>query len=219
MIGLSSGSWAQVIANNRDVESLTIIEINRGYLELIAKHDDVKSILNNPKIRIVEDDGRRWLRHHPDARFDAVVSNTTWHFRADITNLLSSEFLGLVQQHLKPGGIFFYNTTNSRRAQRTGCSVFSYGARFLNHLVLSQTPIAWDHARWRRTLEAYSIDGKPGFAADDADRARLDALMADFRPDGPTIEPCPQLLEATTGQALVTDDNMGTEWRYFLGLE
>ncbi|RTE90499.1 fused MFS/spermidine synthase [Bradyrhizobium sp. LVM 105] len=219
MIGLSSGSWAQVIANNPDVESLTIVEINRGYLELIAKHEDVRSILNNPKIRIVEDDGRRWLRHHPDARFDAVVSNTTWHFRANITNLLSSEFLGLVQQHLKPGGIFFYNTTNSRRAQRTGCTVFSHGARFLNHMVLSQTPIAWDHDRWRRTLETYSIDGKPEFASDDADRARLDALIADFRQDGPTIEPCPQLLEATTGQALVTDDNMGTEWRYFLGLE
>ncbi|MCA1364984.1 fused MFS/spermidine synthase [Bradyrhizobium sp. IC3069] len=219
MIGLSSGSWAQVIANNPDVDSLTIVEINRGYLELIAKHDDVRSILNNPKIKIVEDDGRRWLRHHPDAQFDAVVSNTTWHFRANITNLLSSEFLSLVQQHLKPDGIFFYNTTNSRRAQRTGCIAFSYGARFLNHMVLSQTPIAWDHGRWRRTLEAYSIDGKPEFASDGTDGARLDALMADFRQDGPAIEPCPQLLEATTGQTLVTDDNMGMEWRYFLGLE
>lgn len=219
MIGLSSGSWAQVIANNPDVESLTIVEINGGYLELIAKHDDVKSILSNPKIKIIEDDGRRWLRHHPGAQFDAVVSNTTWNFRANATNLLSSEFLGLVRQHLKPGGVFFYNTTNSRRVQRTGCTAFSYGARFLNHLVLSQTPIAWDYARWRRTLESYSIDGKPEFASDDIDRARLDALMADFRLDGPTIEPCPQLLEATTGQKLVTDDNMGTEWRYFLGLD
>jgi hypothetical protein len=115
--------------------------------------------------------------------------------------------------------VFFYNTTNSRRAQRTGCTAFPYGARFLNHLVLSQAPIAWDYARWRHTLETYSIDGKPEFASDDADRAPLDALMADFRLDGPTIEPCPQLLEATAGQKLVTDDNMGTEWRYFLGLE
>ena len=28
-----------------------------------------------------------------------------------------------------------------------------------------------------------------------------------------------QLLEATAGQTLVTDDNMGMEWRYSLGLE
>ena len=32
MIGLSSGSWAQVIANNPDVASLTIVEINPGYV-------------------------------------------------------------------------------------------------------------------------------------------------------------------------------------------
>jgi spermidine synthase len=34
MIGLSSGSWAQVIANNPDVASLTVIEINPGYIAL-----------------------------------------------------------------------------------------------------------------------------------------------------------------------------------------
>ena len=32
MIGLSSGSWAQVIAGNPDVASLTVVEINPGYL-------------------------------------------------------------------------------------------------------------------------------------------------------------------------------------------
>jgi spermidine synthase len=219
MIGLSSGSWAQVIANNPEVSSLTVVEINRGYLELIATHDDVKSILHNPKVKIIEDDGRRWLGHHPDAHFDAVVSNTTYHFRANATNLLSSEFLDLVKQHLKPGGIFFYNTTSSRRAQRTGCIAFPYGARFLNHMLVSQTPIAWDYARWRRTLETYSIDGKREFASDDVDRARLDELIADYRQDSIAVESCPELLKATADQALVTDDNMGTEWRYFLHME
>ena len=37
MIGLSSGSWAQVIANDPDVASLTVVEINPGYLSLIAQ--------------------------------------------------------------------------------------------------------------------------------------------------------------------------------------
>ena len=32
MIGLSSGSWAQVIASNPAVASLTVIEINPGYI-------------------------------------------------------------------------------------------------------------------------------------------------------------------------------------------
>jgi len=93
MIGLSSGSWAQVIANNPDVASLTVVEINPGYVTLIAKTPEVASLLTNPKVAIVTDDGRRWLRANPGRRFDAIVSNTNWHFRANVTNLLSAEFL------------------------------------------------------------------------------------------------------------------------------
>ena len=220
MIGLSSGSWAQVIASNPAVESLTIVEINRGYLQLISEQPDVQSILRNPKVRIVEDDGRRWLTHHPELRFDAVVSNTTWHFRANITNLLSSEFLALVKQHLNPGGILFYNTTGSRRAQRTACTGFAHGARFTNHMVVSDTPIDWNYARWKTVLRDYRIDGKAEFdPTDAADQARIDEIMNEYRRGGPMVEECPEVLSATRGSALMTDDNMGSEWRYYLNLE
>ena len=228
MIGLSSGSWAQVIANNPNVVSLTIVEINPGYLSLIQNAPQVASVLTNPKVKIITDDGRRWLRANPDRHFDAVVSNTTWYFRASVTNLLSVEFLDLVRRHLNPGGIFFYNTTSSDRVQRTGCSVFAHGARFANHIVASDRPIAWDFARWRRTLESYRIDGRPVLdPARNSDRAKLDTLMAwkdSLAPQAVAnierpIEPCPDLLARTAGKTLVTDDNMGSEWLYPLALE
>ncbi|WP_407165904.1 fused MFS/spermidine synthase [Bradyrhizobium sp. ORS 111] len=220
MIGLSSGSWAQVIANNPAVESLTVIEINPGYTQLIAEQPEVQSVLRNPKVTIVEDDGRRWLNRHPDRQFDAVVSNTTWNFRANATNLLSTEFLQVVGRHLNPGGIVFYNTTSSRRVQKTACSVFPYGARFTNHMVASNAPLDWNYARWRKVLETYTIDGKPEFnLTDKADRDVLGALMHDYRVDGDMIEQCPVLLSRTLDKTVVTDDNMGTEWRYYLSLE
>ena len=184
-------------------------------------------MLRNSKVTMVIDDGRRWLRLNPQRRFDAIVSNTTWHFRANVTNLVSAEFLDLVRHHLKDDGIFFYNTTDSARIQRTGCLAFPYGARFTNHMVVSPSPIAWDFGRWRRTLESYRIDGRAVFdAARTEDRAVLDRLMAtegsltaagsfESRP----IEPCPDILTRTAGKQAVTDDNMGSEWRYFLGLE
>ena len=228
MIGLSSGSWAQVIANNPDVRSLTVVEINPGYVSLVEKYPEVASLLKNPKVKIVTDDGRRWLRANPDRRFDAVVSNTTWHFRASVTNLLSVEFLQLVRDHLNAGGIVFYNTTGSDRTQRTGCTFFPYGARFTNHMVLSEAPIDWNFARWKQTLETYRIDGQPIFdMSRQNDRAVIDELMSWQTSLAPAsagilnrpIEPCPDLLQRTAGLALVTDDNMGSEWLHFLGVE
>lgn len=220
MIGLSSGSWAQVIANNPNVNSLTIVEINPGYSELIAKQPEVRSLLQNPKVSIIKDDGRRWLNRHSEARFDAIVSNTTWNYRMNTTNLLSAEFLGLVKQHLKQGGILFYNTTDSARVQRTGCLEFSFGARFINHMVVSESPIQWNFARWRNVLENYTIDGKPSFnTAGAEDRATIEDVMQRYGPDSAQIEDCHAVLVRTAGEIPVTDDNMGTEWRHYLGLE
>jgi spermidine synthase len=221
MVGLSSGSWAQVIANNPDVKSLTIVEINQGYLSLIAQQPEVASVLRNPKVTIITDDGRRWLSHHPDRHFDAIVSNTTWNFRANVTNLLSSEFLELARQHLNPQGILFYNTTGSDRVQRTACLAFPYGARFTNHMVVSDAPIDWNFGRWRRVLESYVIDGTRQFDPQSAeDRALLDSVTsADQNSRQHLIEGCPQVLTRTAGKTPVSDDNMGTEWRHTLGLE
>jgi spermidine synthase len=220
MIGLSSGSWAQVIANNPAVRSLTVVEINPGYLQLIAKQPDVQSILRNPKVRIFADDGRRWLNRNPEARFDAIVSNTTWNFRANVTNLLSVEFLELVRRHLNPNGVAFYNTTDSARVQRTACTVFGHGARFTNHMIVSDSPIDWNVERWRKVLDNYAIDGKPEFdLASAAERDRIDDIVREYGPGSPMIEECPNLLLRTAGKERITDDNMGTEWRYSLNLE
>jgi spermidine synthase len=220
MIGLSSGSWAQVIANNPAVKSLTIVEINQGYLTLISEQAEIASVLRNPKVTIITDDGRRWLSHHPERHFDAIVSNTTWNFRANVTNLLSTEFLELVRQHLNPRGIAFYNTTESARVQRTGCLAYSYGARFTNHMVVSDAPIDWNFARWRYTLEHYTIDGKRQFDPQNpSDRALLDSDTSADQNMQQRIEDCPKVLARTAGMPPVTDDNMGTEWRHPLGLE
>lgn len=223
MIGLASGSWAQVLANNPEVASLTIVEINPGYVGLVASNTSVASVLTHPKVKLVTDDGRRWLRMNAQRHFDAIVINSTFHFRANATNLLSVEFLNMLKAHLNPGGIAFYNTTDSSRVQRTGCTSFAHGARFTNHLVLSMIPIDWNFTRWRRTLEAYRIDGRPMLDPARPEHAqgleRLMGLESQTQPDaahapGESIEPCAEILARTAGQGLVTDDNMGTEWRH-----
>lgn len=226
MIGLASGSWARIVASNPAVETLTIIEINPAYIDLIRERPEVGSVLSDPKVNIVIDDGRRWLKSHPEQKFDAVISNTTWHFRANVTNLLSREFIDLVGGHLKPGGIFYYNTTNSPRAQLTACQAMPHALRFTNHMVVSNSPIAVDFDRWRSVLVDYTIHGKrvltPGSASDEAVLARLMGFRGEPTPPlgtkGKTLESCPEILARTEGMTAYTDDNMGTEWRRLWGL-
>lgn len=186
------------------------------------------SVLSNPKVTLITDDGRRWLRTNPGRRFDVIVSNTTYHFRANATNLLSTDFLEITKRHLNAGGVAFYNTTSSSRVQHTACSVFPFGFRFLNHMMVSSSPIDWDFRRWRATLEQYRIDDHFVFDTSRADNlAVLDRWMSleshlksqALRAPDTELETCPEILARTTTETSVTDDNMGTEWRRVWGRE
>ena len=223
MVGLATGAWAQVIVNNPEVERLTIVEINPGYLSLIAKYPAVMTVLTNPKVEINIDDGRRWLNRHPNRKFDAIVQNTTWNFRPNVTNLLSAEYLRLAASYLREGGVLMYNTTGSYRAQRTGCMIFSYALRELNLMVASNEPLRLDPGRLKTMLENYSIDGHPVFdLSNPIHRARLEEIMATVDSsatdqNGPkgTMETCQSIKSRTQDVPLITDDNMGEEWQQF----
>jgi spermidine synthase len=219
MIGLSSGSWAQVIANHPQVEHLTIVEINPGYLQLIEHEKEVASLLTNPKVRIEVDDGRRWLIRNTGRKFDAIVINTTYNWRSNISNLLSVEFLQLIRQHLNPGGVEFYNTTDSNEVQATGLSVFPYGMRVANFMVVSDSPLQLDPRRWGDVLVHYRIDGKAVFDLSQPTQLRrlneVLALPATLnRQDSAfyTMESADHIRSRTRAARLITDDNMGTEW-------
>lgn len=217
MIGLSSGSWAQVVANNTNVEDVTIVEINPGYLPLIEAHSEVRSLLSNPKVHIVTDDGRRWLVAHPERHFDFILMNTSFNWRANMTNLLSREFLKLARAHLNPGGVAFYNTTWSEDVMVTGATEFPYSLRLFNFMAVSDSPLTLDKERLRATLTSYRIDGRPVFDLTDAkQRAWLEEVlqMADGldQPKG-WLESGTSLKRRFPNARLITDDNMGTEWR------
>jgi spermidine synthase len=142
--------------------------------------------------------------------------NTTFHWRANNTNLLSLEFLRLVHQHLNPGGILYYNTTWSPRVMATGISEYPNALRVSNFLAVSDSPLRIDRERWRAALSTWRIDGKPVIDLSDPSRKKaLDQVLqlAD-QADGPkgNLESRSSLSRRLAGVRLITDDNMGTEW-------
>ncbi len=218
-IGLATGSWAQVLANHPQVEHLTIVEINPGYLEIIRHLDPIASLFANPKVRLEIDDGRRWLVHNRDAKFDAIVMNTTLHWRANASNLLSREFLELVRRHLAPGGVYFYNATYSPEAMATAVRVFPYAIAIGSFIAVSDSPLQLDRQRWSDVLARYTIDGKPLFdLTKERDRRRFAEVLhmtetMDQAVDGMlSLESAEHMRQRTRSVRTITDDNMGPEW-------
>jgi SAM-dependent methyltransferase len=218
-VGMSGGAWSEIIANHPQLEKQVIVEINPGYIEVVRRYPPMAPLLRNPKVDLVIDDGRRWMFSHRDRKFDVIVMDTIYNWRAHATNLLSAEFLSLARQLLKPGGILYYNTTFSPEAQRTGAEQFPYAFRFGPLMVVSDSPIQIDRERWRSVLLSYRLEGKPILdPAVSEDRERLEEILrrADTLPGNTYVsegmETRANILRRTRGMRVVTDDNMATEW-------
>jgi spermidine synthase len=207
-IGLSTGSWTRVISMHEGVESMKVVEIGRSYPDVIRRYPDIAPILSDPKISIILDDGRRWLKHHPDEKFDVIVMNTTYHWRSNMTNLLSREFLELCRRHLNPGGVLYYNTTSSPDVVHTAAHVFQHVTMFQNFVAASDSPFDLPAEQRRRNLLRFkSNTGAPVFEAGPNHQRTLNNLAA---------HPLPDLrsgMLARPDLMLITDDNMAVEYK------
>jgi hypothetical protein len=99
----------------------------------------------------------------------------------------------------------------------TGSSVFPYSLRVGNFLAVSDSPFTLDKSRWKEALINYQLDGHPVFdLSNPLHQERLQEVLniAD-EPDAPTSmhETRAGMLKRLAGVPIITDDNMGTEWK------
>jgi hypothetical protein len=213
MIGLSVGTWLKLATMFPGVEIIDAVEINPGYLELISRYPAQASALKDPRVRVHIDDGRRWLRTLPaDARYDLVIMNTTYHWRAFSTNLLSVEFLRELAAHMEPGAILAYNATGSPDALHTAAQVFPHARLFDTFVFCSkrnvfEVPKPDSQAAVLRQLR---MDGKPYY--DPEDRTSIPRLQQTrFRSLDEVAATAARPL------AIISDNNLATEYRYGRG--
>lgn len=211
VIGLSTGSWAKVLSSMPELESMTVVEINPAYTDLIRNEPEVAGLLNDPRVNIIVDDGRKWLRKHPNEQFDVILMNTTWHWRAYSTNLLSADFLNIIKPHMKPDAIIMYNTTSSEHAYTTALSVLPQVYRYKNMVVGSLQPLSLpDNAQMQNRLARlkWQDTGKMVF-----EPAQFEAAIHQL-----TEKPFLHLTQPKPNTEIITDNNMITEFKYGNGL-
>lgn len=210
IIGLSTGAWSRAIQGFPNVERIDIVEINPAYLDLIRKYPSLAPLLSDPRVRIYIDDGRRWLKRNPDAFYDMIVQNTTYHWRSNITNLLSRQYLEEVKGHLAPSGLFAFNTTSSFDVFRTCEEVFDFTYRYFNFAYASNTPLTIKPKEAERRMEMVLLPGGGHFPEKSPSENSVLNLLRTAR-----LEPVSVTLQPARGwAAVITDDNMLTEFRH-----
>ena len=224
VIGLGTGSWAQIVAGLPAVEDVTIVDSDPD-IDLIAQSADAASLLQNSHVHILTDDPRRWLSQHPDDFFDVIVSHAELSWKAHASHLASVEFMEIVRSHLDANGLFYFNTADTPSAFRAAFDVFPNGLRFLNFAAVSMAPVAFDDTRWRRVLADYRLNGVALFdTTTSKGRARVGSFLATPKdPAGwfgaPALESRASMLARLRDVSPITDDNMGGEWRIGLRTE
>lgn len=216
VIGLSTGSWAKVLSLMPNIKKMTIIEINPNYINLMKMHPEVKGLLNDPRIEIVIDDGRKWLKKNDDQKFDIILMNTTWHWRAYGSNLLSVDFIQIIHNRLSKTGLAFYNTTESMNAYTTAHKVFPYVYQYKYFLLA---------ANQKQPLNLLEIQNNLCLLKDPLTelsvfQTQSNCLKAAKVITQNTLIPYENIefMENEKNLEVITDDNMITEFKYGKGL-
>lgn len=209
MVGLSIGTWLKLLETFPHIEHIDVVELNPGYLQLIKNYPHQASALKDPRVQLHINDGRRFLKHNSQ-RYDLIVMNTTYHWRAYSVNILSKEFLKIIQSHLTPTGIFAYNPTDSVHVFATALHMFKYAYLYNNFIIAAQydwRPVLKKPQAFN-ALKLLKIDGQPVFANNKTIYKFLELPLVDEQMLIKTLD----LLSLKP--ELITDNNLLTEYKY-----
>lgn len=211
VVGMGTGAWTRAVAGFPGVEHIDVVEINPAYLDLIRAYREVAPLLDDPRIHIHIDDGRRWLKRHPSATYDLIVQNTTYHWRSNTTNLLSVEYFREVRRHMRPGAIVAINTTSSLDVVRTAQEVFPVVFRFRNFVYGSDRDFRVPVPVAMQRLRACQIGDRPAFSEQQFEPGGLAYKLAHD-----SFQPVAEVLAQQPGLpvGVITDGNLLTEYRH-----
>ena len=156
IIGYGLGSTAEAILKVDTLKQLTIVELSQTLMTNLEKIPVFKTMLSDPRVNLVIDDGRRFLLRSGE-QFDLILIDPLRTTTAYSNNIYSREFFQIIRQHLTDNGVFMLFLQDEYRVlPKTLTAVFPH-VRFYQHFCLaSKAGLTPDDAQKTRLLAAYT---------------------------------------------------------------
>jgi spermidine synthase len=210
--GVSVGSMLQ-----SEIKSLECVELEPTAIEAGKYFNHVNNQpLNDPRLRVIIDDARTYLRVNP-TQYDMIVSEPSHPWVPGVANLFTQEFFGLGLSRLKDDGVFvqwvqIYQLSNEslRSVLATYKSVFPHVLVFRVEGAAKGKDLILVGSRQPLTLERVGERMQTERVMKELSRIKINApadLEAWFVCDETQLAP------AVEGAIINTDDNMRVENR------
>jgi spermidine synthase len=154
IVGLGSGDTVWAASYRPETTSTTVFEISRpqprvlwrlvGFVDML----ELRYLLEDPRLRIRLEDGRKVLEAEPSS-YDLIEADATWPETAGSGNLYSLEFFEAVARRLEPGGVMC-TWAPTPRVYRTFRTVFPHVIEDESGGILigSRQPIPFEPEAW-----------------------------------------------------------------------
>lgn len=107
VIGLASGVTAGSASLLPEIETLQIVELEPAVGRAARYFDEWNhSVLSDPRVEVVHNDGRNHLLLTEPASYDVIISEPSNPWISGVANLFTREFLEIGKSRLKPGGVW-----------------------------------------------------------------------------------------------------------------
>lgn len=140
LIGYGTGQTLDGLLLDERIERVTVVELNRLVIENSRRVGELRAGLNDPRVRFIFDDGRRFLERDP-ALYDVILMDPLRSRSAYSNNIYSLEFFTLIKQRLRDDGtLLVRNDDKTGVLAKTVATEFDFVQSYKNFLVASPTP-------------------------------------------------------------------------------
>lgn len=106
IIGYGTGDTTKTILNMKNVQKVTVIELNQTLMKNVTKISAIQKELSDNRINLIIEDGRRFLLR-TNEKYDLILIDPIRSTTSYSNNIYSLQFFLLASQHLKPVWYFY----------------------------------------------------------------------------------------------------------------